>query len=47
MEAYFMSKEYEKLLDELKKKEEDDEYRNDSDPKGYELYKKCVGLYFI
>ena len=42
IEAYKASKEYEKLLEELKKKDEDDEYRNDTDPKGYELYEKAI-----
>lgn len=26
----------------MKKKDDDDEYRNDPDPKGYEIYEKCV-----
>jgi hypothetical protein len=32
MEAYYDSKEYKQLLEDLKTKEEDDEYRNDTDP---------------
>lgn len=32
LEAYYTSEEYKKLLDELSKKEEDDEYKNDLDP---------------
>ena len=42
MDQYLESKEYKKLLEDLKKKEEDDDYRNDADPKGYDLYKKTV-----
>jgi len=41
-EKYLISDEYKKLLEDLRKKEEDDEYRNDTDPQGYELYKKCL-----
>ena len=29
-------------MEELKKKDEDDDYRQDSDPKGFELYEKSV-----
>lgn len=42
IEQYKASPEYKHLLDELKKKDDDDEYRNDSDPKGYDLYEKFV-----
>ena len=42
VEEYKQSKEYQKLQEDLKKKDEDDEYRNDSDPKGFELYEKTV-----
>ena len=43
MEDYYKSKDYEKLkADQDKKKEEDDEYRNDTDPQGFELYKKLL-----
>lgn len=42
IEAYKTSKEYEKLIEELKKKDDDDEYRNDPDPKGYDLYEKSI-----
>lgn len=41
-EEYMISEEYKKLVDDLNSKEEDDEYRNDYDPKGYELYKKSL-----
>lgn len=30
------------MVEELKKRDEDDEYRNDYDPKGYDLYEKAV-----
>lgn len=33
------------MQEELKKKDEDDEYRNDTDPKGYENYKKIVKIF--
>jgi len=41
-DTYKASEEYKKLCDELKKKDEDDEFRNDYDPKGYDLYLKSV-----
>ncbi len=43
-EEYKNSEEYKKLLEDLRKKDDDDEYRNDPDPKGYELYEKCVSF---
>jgi hypothetical protein len=43
-EKYLASPEYKKLVEELKKKDEDDDYRNDSDPQGFDLYKKCVSI---
>lgn len=33
------------MVEELKKKDEDDEYRNDYDPLGYDLYHKAVISY--
>jgi len=42
MEAYRNSDDYRKLLEEIKKRDEDDEYRQDSDPKGFELYEKSL-----
>jgi hypothetical protein len=41
---YLESAEYKKLQEELKKKDEDDDYRNDTDPKGYDHFKKCVSI---
>lgn len=41
-QIYIQSEEYTKLQEELKKKEEDDDYRNDPDPQGFDLYKKIV-----
>ena len=37
-----VSDEYKKLQESLRKKEDDDDYRNDNDPQGYELYTKCL-----
>lgn len=41
-DEYMASAEYKKLINDLKDKEEDDDYRNDTDPKGYDNYKKCL-----
>jgi len=35
---YKESKEYKTMVEELKKRDEDDEYKTDYDPKGYDLY---------
>ncbi len=32
------------MIEDLKKKEEDDEMRNDYDPEGYDLYEQSVRL---
>jgi N-alpha-acetyltransferase 15/16, NatA auxiliary subunit len=42
IEEYKASKEYKALQDEIRKKDEDDDFKTDSDPKGYELYEKFV-----
>jgi len=34
------SKEYKKLQDDIKKQDDDNDYRLDTDPKGYELFEK-------
>ena len=39
---YLKSDEYKKLQQKLQEKDEDDEYRQDPDPEGYELYKKAL-----
>ena len=44
VEQYKASKEYKQLLEEIKKRDDDDEFRNDTDPRGYELYEKFVSL---
>jgi hypothetical protein len=44
-ETYKASKEYKDLVEELRKRDEDDDYRNDYDPKGYEAYEKAVRIY--
>ena len=44
-DAYMSSDEYKKLQEELRKKDEEEEYRNDTDPKGFEHYKKCVNIF--
>ncbi len=41
---YYKSQEYKDLQEELSKFDDDDEYRHDSDPKGYKLYEKTVRL---
>jgi peptide alpha-N-acetyltransferase len=41
-EAYKNSDDYKKLMDEIKKRDDDDDYRLDNDPKGFELYEKSV-----
>jgi N-alpha-acetyltransferase 15/16, NatA auxiliary subunit len=47
-EAYKASKEYKDLIEDLRKRDEDDDYRNDYDPKGYEAYEKAVrNRYYI
>jgi len=38
VEQYKASKEYTLLMDDLKKRDDDDEFRNDTDPKGYDHY---------
>lgn len=35
------------MCEELKKRDEDDEFKNDFDPKGYDLYQKAVSTYFM
>lgn len=46
-DEYKNSSEYKKMVEELKKKDEDDEFRNDYDPKGYDLYEKTVRLFIL
>lgn len=41
---YKASKEYQQLQDEIKKKDDDDDFKTDIDPKGYDLYEKFVSL---
>lgn len=47
LETYKASTEYKQMVEELKKKDEDDEFKNDYDPKGYDLYEKAVSLYYF
>ena len=42
MEAYLASPDYAKLQETLSKAEDEDEYKNDTDPQGYFSYKKLV-----
>lgn len=44
IEEYKASKEYKQMIEELKKKDEDEDNRNDYDPKGYDLYQNSVNL---
>ena len=47
MALYYDSPEFHKLQEELKKKDEDEDYRQDTDPKGFALYKKIVNIYSL
>lgn len=42
VEEYKNSKEYKTLQDEIRKRDDDDDFKHDNDPKGYELYEKFV-----
>ena len=42
MAAYMESEDYTKLQEVLSKAEDEDEYKNDTDPQGYFAYKKLV-----
>jgi hypothetical protein len=42
MEIYKLSKEYENLMKELSKMEDEDEYKTDTDPDGYFSYGELV-----
>jgi hypothetical protein len=44
MALYMDSKEYIELQDEIKKKDDEDETRMDTDPKGFELFSKAVRI---
>lgn len=41
-EAYKSSAQYKKLIEDVKKKDEDDDFRIDTDPQGYDLYKLAL-----
>lgn len=43
-DEYKASTEYKNLVEDLRKRDEDDEFRNDYDPKGYDLYEKAVNI---
>jgi hypothetical protein len=47
LEAYKGSAEYKKMVEELRKRDEDDEFRNDYDPQGYDLYEKAVSITIV
>lgn len=40
--AFKESKEYQKILEDIKKRDDDDDFKHDVDPKGYELYEKFL-----
>jgi len=42
MEAYLQSDDYKKLMETLSKAEDEDEYKNDTDPQGFFMYKKLL-----
>jgi hypothetical protein len=35
------------MVEDLKKRDEDDEFKNDFDPMGYDLYESCVSVIFL
>lgn len=39
---YKASKEYIQLMDDIRKKDEDEDYRTDADPKGFDAYLKAL-----
>lgn len=41
-ETYKNSKEYRDLLEDIRKRDDEDDSRNDYDPKGYDAYEKAV-----
>jgi len=41
-QEYIESEEHTKLMESLSKAEDEDEYKNDTDPKGYFMYKKLL-----
>jgi hypothetical protein len=42
VEAWKESKEYKKLQEDIKKQDDDNDYRIDTDPKGFESYEKFL-----
>ena len=44
MQAYMESEDYAKLQETLSKAEDEDEYKNDTDPQGFFAYKKLVSV---
>jgi len=42
VEEYKNSKEYKQIQDEIRKKDDDDDFKNDADPRGYDLYESFV-----
>lgn len=42
MKNYKESQEYKDLVESLKKIEEEDDYKNDPDPEGFDLFEKCL-----
>ena len=44
LEAYLASEDYTKLKEKLSKAEDEDEYKNDSDPQGFFAYQKLVSV---
>ena len=42
MQAYLESEEYAKLQESLSKADDEDEYKNDTDPQGFFAYKRLV-----
>lgn len=46
-ETYKSSKEYKDLVEDLRKRDEDEDNRNDYDPKGYEAYENSVSKFYL
>jgi N-alpha-acetyltransferase 15/16, NatA auxiliary subunit len=42
IDQYKSSKEYQQLQEEIRKRDEDDDFKHDADPKGYDLYEKFL-----
>ena len=46
-DAYRATKEHKQLLEEQRKRDDDDEFKSDMDPKGFEIYEKFVSFWIL